>query len=116
VVPKSIIKMNVGAALQTLNDNHFRGSAIRDKNGAPLRGNAYYTWRGEGVGGFYGWIQIGVGGGKEGWPGCACIYMYILWLVVFGVVIAFPQSGDFPFRIGQFGNIYTWSQGAAVAG
>jgi hypothetical protein len=52
-MPKSIIKVNVGAVLQTLNDNHFRGSAIRDKNGDPLRGNAYYTWRGEGVGGSY---------------------------------------------------------------
>ena len=94
--PKSERAMHVGTVIQTAVSGRFQGSAILRADGSSLPGALNANWRGDSEGGSdaYGWYAAALGGGEAGFPDFACAYMYMLWLIVWGRALAFPQSGN----------------------
>ena len=108
--------MNIGTVLDMITSGTYKGSAILNSDGGSLPGETSATWRGEGGSGAYQWYQFRLGGGENGFHGHACGVMYAPWLLVWGVALAFPKSGDGGIQFSLNGGIFSNAELSSRAG
>ena len=108
--------LNIEMVLDTIISGTYNGSAILNSDESSLPGETSATWRGEGGSGVYQWYQFRLGGGENGFHGHACGVMYALWLLVWGVALAFPKSGDGGIQFSLNGGIFSNAELSSRAG
>ena len=108
--------MNIPLVIKTIISGTYKGSPVLNSDGSCLPGVTRATWRGEGGSGAYQWYQFCLGGGENGFHGHACGVMYAIWLLVWGVAFAFPQSGDGGINFSLNGGLYSNAERSSRAG